>query len=139
MRLRICFIIALSASSSLLTPGIAYSDEPPTTRGTALEKVIVTGGRVRESEATLQTEKLLDIPGSFGDPLQAIYSLPGVVQTEEAGGAPAVRGSGPDDNAFLIDFLPAGYVFHDFGFSIFNDNIIRDFGVKSAGFGPRYL
>ena len=109
------------------------------TRGaTSLERVIVTGERVRESEPTPETEKLIDLPGGMGDPLQTIYSLPGIVPTQEIGGAPAVRGSGPDDNAFLIDFLPASYVFHDFGFSIFNDNIIRDFGVKSAGFGSRY-
>lgn len=115
----------------------AYSAETPNSRS-ALDKVIVTGDRVRESEPTPETEKLLNVPGSLGDPLQAIYSMPGVVQTEEIGGEPAVRGSGPDDNSFLIDFLPAGYVFHDFGFSIFNENLIRDFGVKTAGFGSRY-
>jgi hypothetical protein len=117
------------------TDGLA-ADTPP--RTTALDKVVVTGDRIRESERTEETDKLLDIPGAFGDPLQTVYSLPGIVQSEEIGGAPAVRGSAPEDNAFLIDFLPAGYVFHDFGFSIFNDNVIRDFGVKTAGFGSRY-
>jgi outer membrane receptor protein involved in Fe transport len=104
-----------------------------------LEEVTVTSRRIMQtSEPTPQTEKLLAVPGSFGDPLQAIYSLPGVVPTEEAGGAPAVRGSGPQDNAFLVDFLPASYIFHDFGHSIFNENLIRDFGLKAAGFGSRY-
>lgn len=104
-----------------------------------LEEVTVTSRRILEtSEPTSQTRKLLDVPGSFGDPLQAIYSLPGVVPTEEAGGAPAVRGSGPQDNAFLVDFLPASYIFHDFGHSIFNENLIREFGLKAAGFGSRY-
>ena len=104
-----------------------------------LDKVVVLGERqARQSEASEETEKLLKVPGSFGDPLQSVYNLPGIVQTEEIGGAPAVRGSGPDDNAFLIDFLPAGYVFHDFGFSIFNENLLRDFGLKTAGFGSRY-
>jgi hypothetical protein len=104
-----------------------------------LEEVTVTSRRItRTSEPTAQTLKLLDVPGSFGDPLQAIYSLPGVVPTEEAGGAPAVRGSGPEDNAFLVDFLPASYIFHDFGHSIFNENLIREFGLKAAGFGSRY-
>jgi len=122
----------------LLTNG-AHADEQQRTSRDTLDKVIVIGEHESEAtEPTQQTEKLLKIPGSFGDPLQAIYSLPGVVQSEEAGGAPAVRGSGPDDNAFLIDFLPAGYVFHDFGFSIFNENLLRDFGVKTAGFGSRY-
>lgn len=104
-----------------------------------LEEVTVSSRRItRTSEPTAQTMKLLNVPGGFGDPLQAIYSLPGVVPTEEAGGAPAVRGSGPDDNAFIVDFLPASYIFHDFGHSIFNENLIRDFGLKAAGFGSRY-
>lgn len=104
-----------------------------------LEEVTVTSKRItRTTEPTTQTMKLLAVPGGFGDPLQAIYSLPGVVPTEEAGGAPAVRGSGPEDNAFIVDFLPASYIFHDFGHSIFNENLIRDFGLKAAGFGSRY-
>jgi len=110
-------------------------------RSDSLEAVIVTAERVREtppSEPTVQTEKLLDVPGSFGDPLQSVYALPGVLPTDEIGGAPAVRGSGPEDNYFLTDFLPTGYLFHAFGFSIFNENLLRDFGIKNAGFGARY-
>lgn len=104
-----------------------------------LEEVTVTSRRVTHAtEPTADTAKLLAVPGSFGDPLQAIYSLPGVVPTDESGGQPAVRGSGPEDNTFLIDFLPASYIFHDFGNSIFNENLIRDFGLNAAGFGSRY-
>lgn len=126
----------LAIASWFLVHPPAYSQESG--NGSSLERVIVTGERVRESEPTAEAEKLIDLPGGMGDPMQTIFSLPGIVPTQEIGGAPAVRGSGPDDNAFLIDFLPASYVFHDFGFSIFSDNIIRDFGVKSAGFGSRY-
>ena len=121
--------------------GAIAAETDAKSRSDSLEAVIVTGERVRESpptEPTIQTEKLLDVPGSFGDPLQSVYSLPGVVPTEEIGGAPAVRGSGPEDNYFLTDFLPTGYLFHAFGFSIFNENLIRDFGIKNAGFGARY-
>ncbi|HVF15383.1 MAG TPA: hypothetical protein VNA21_00675, partial [Steroidobacteraceae bacterium] len=120
---------------------VLAAESETTVRSDSLEAVIVTGARMREtppSEPTVQTEKLLDVPGSFGDPLQSVYSLPGVVPTEEIGGAPAVRGSGPEDNYFLTDFLPTGYLFHAFGFSIFNENLIRDFGIKNAGFGARY-
>jgi len=52
---------------------------------------------------------------------------------------PAVRGSGPDDNTFLIDSLPAAFIFHSvLGYSIFNESLIRDFGVHAAGFGANY-
>lgn len=134
------WVLACAASAALATT-VAVAAEDTTQRSDSLEAVIVTGERVRETpptEATVQTEKLLDVPGSFGDPLQSVYSLPGVVPTEEVGGAPAVRGSGPEDNYFLTDFLPTGYLFHAFGFSIFNENLIRDFGIKNAGFGARY-
>ena len=124
-----------------LWSAVATAAPAETSRTESLENVIVTGERVHEtppSEPSAQTEKLLDVPGSFGDPLQSVYSLPGVIPTEEIGGAPAVRGSGPEDNHFLTDFLPTGYLFHAFGFSIFNENLIRDFGIKNAGFGARY-
>jgi hypothetical protein len=106
----------------------------------AVEEVTVRAKRIIAAPTRTgpSTEKLLKIPGGFGDPLQAIYSLPGVVATEEGGGQPAVRGSGPDDNTFLVDFLPATYVFHDFGHSIFNENLISEFGLQAAGFGARY-
>jgi hypothetical protein len=127
------------AARPLLLSVCAFGIAQGAERKDSLEEVTVTSRRITErSEATAQTRKLLEVPGSFGDPLQAIYSLPGVVPTEETGGAPAVRGSGPQDNAFLVDFLPASYIFHDFGHSIFNENLIREFGLKAAGFGSRY-
>lgn len=108
--------------------------------GEKVEEVTVRGQRIADdaNRPGPTTEKLLKVPGSFGDPMQAIYSLPGVVATDDGGGQPAVRGSGPDDNTFLIDFLPASYIFHDFGHSIFNENLISEFGMKAAGFGARY-
>jgi hypothetical protein len=110
----------------------------------SLDKVVVSAKRpvaasdTDASAPTILTEKLTKLPGGFGDPLQAIYSLPGIVQTEDGGGEPAVRGSGPDDNRFLIDFLPASFVFHDLGNSIFNEDLVRDFGLKAAGYGAPY-
>src|SRR5690242_10559372 len=105
-----------SSALLLATCAIAEAAEQQTRQADrTLDNVTVTGQRVREREVepTKETEKLLDLPGSMGDPMQAVYSLPGVISTQEIGGVPAVRGSSPDDNAFLIDFLPASYVFHD--------------------------
>ncbi len=104
-----------------------------------IEEVIVDGQKDQDPTApSLLTEKLLKVPGTLGDPLRAVFSLPGVVEAEDGAGQPAVRGSGPDDNTFVIDFLPASYIFHDFGNSIFNEHLLRDFGLKAAGFGARY-
>ena len=115
-------------------PASAEDDDSDT-----IEEVIVDGQKEQDpTTPSLLTEKLLKVPGTLGDPLRAIFSLPGVVEVEDGDGQPAVRGSGPDDNTFLIDFLPTSYVFHDFGNSIFNEHLLRDFGLKAAGFGSRY-
>jgi hypothetical protein len=104
-------------------------------------EVIVVEGRRNQalSEVTPETEKLLKIAGLDHDPLSAVYSMPGVVYAGgDDGGTPAIRGSSPDDNAFYIDDLPSGYIFHLFGDSIFNENVVRDFTLEPAAFGSHY-
>lgn len=88
--------------------------------------------------ADINTEKLLRVPGSGNDPLRAIESLPGVVFSSGNRSEPAVRGSSPEDNAYLIDFLPVGYIFHLDSSSILNDNIVKDFKLEAAAFGSEY-
>ncbi|XPF96276.1 TonB-dependent receptor [Colwellia sp. RE-S-Sl-9] len=104
-------------------------------------EVITIEGRRNQAltELTPETEKLLSIAGLDHDPLSAVYSMPGVVYAGgDDGGAPAIRGSSPDDNAFYIDDLPSGYIFHLFGDSIFNENVVRDFSLKPAAFDSHY-
>ncbi len=118
----------------LATPAIA-ADAANTP---ALEEVIVHGRQSDYSEITEDAQKIIDVPGALGDPLMAVFSLPGVISASEIGGEPAVRGSSPSDNRYMVDGAPAAYVFHAFSTSIFNENIIQDFELYSAGFGPRY-
>jgi hypothetical protein len=103
-----------------------------------LDAIVVTGKRVDIAEPTQLTQKLNQVPGTLGDALQSLFTLPGIVPSMEFGGQPAVRGSGPEDNTYLIDFLPAAYLFHEFGDSIVSEDLLRDFGVETAGFGARY-
>ena len=103
-----------------------------------IEEVVVRGEKLRKSEPTLLTTKLTETAGTLGDPLRGIFSLPGVVQLDDQTSEPAVRGSGPQDNEFLIDFLPTGYLFHIYGDSIIDENLLHDFGLQAAGFGPQY-
>jgi len=90
------------------------------------------------TEMKSETKKLLKMAGTAGDPLAAIQSLPGVSFASDTKSAPAVRGSSPQDNNFYIDFIPAKYLFHFFGDSIFNENVIREFNLYPAAYGNRY-
>ncbi len=104
-----------------------------------VEEVIVIG-REQESltEPTLQTQKLFAVAGAEGDPLQAIFSLPGVLFASDDGAEPAVRGSAPEDNIFLVDGLPVDNIYHPFGFSVFNKHVVGDFNLLPAAYPAKY-
>jgi len=106
----------------------------------ALEIIEVKGQRNKaNSEMSYDTENLLKVAGLANDPLAAVYTLPGVVYAGgDDGGTPAIRGSSPGDNAFYIDNVQSGYIFHLFGDSIFNENVVQDFALHPAAFGSQY-
>lgn len=86
----------------------------------------------------ISTEKLLRMPGAGNDPLRAIEALPGVTFTTGRSSEPAVRGSSPDDNLYIIDFMPVKNIFHFDGSSLLNDNVIQDFKLEAAAFDAQY-
>jgi hypothetical protein len=132
-------IRALTAALLLCCyPAWSAEQEAPTRE--KLEEILVHGRSqpIDTTIPTLETEKLLRLPGTMGDPISSVFSLPGVLFSGGDSGQPAVRGSAPEDNSVLIDFLPAAYIYHPFGFSIFNENVIHDFDLLAAGYPAEY-
>ena len=128
------------AIAAVTEPSAKSSTEQTKKISTAEVEVIevISKRNQANSEMTEQTEQLMSVAGIGNDPLSAVYSLPGIVYAGGDTGSPAVRGSSPDDNAFYIDDIPAGYIFHLFGDSIFNENLIQDFALHPAAFGSEY-
>ncbi len=125
---------------SLLSQASVANNAPSTnTTANNIEEVVVRGEvGTPLTEPTLETQKLFAVPGAEGDPLQAIFSLPGVLFAEDDGGEPAVRGSAPEDNIFLVDGLPVTHIYHPFGFSVFNKHVIGDFSLLPAAYPAQY-
>jgi TonB dependent receptor/TonB-dependent Receptor Plug Domain len=125
----------LLISSLLAIPASVYAEEttPP-----LLPEVTIQAQRSPDqvSKSVLTGKQARHIAGTSGDPLKALQSLPGVVSSNS--GRPAVRGSGPQDNAYYVDDLPIGKIFHVGGISVFNADLIRDFNLYSAAFAPHY-
>lgn len=86
----------------------------------------------------ISTKKLLRMPGAGNDPLRAIEALPGVTFSTGRSSEPAVRGSSPNDNLYIIDFMPVANIFHFDGSSLLNDNVIKDFKLEAAAFDAQY-
>ncbi|MBC3872669.1 TonB-dependent receptor plug domain-containing protein [Undibacterium flavidum] len=88
---------------------------------------------------SLTGEELFKMPGSGGDPLKALQTMPGMATNNDGDSGAAVRGARPSDNAYYVDFLPVGYLFHMGGFvSVFNADLIRRFDLYSAAWSPQY-
>jgi hypothetical protein len=107
----------------------------------ASQTIEIKGVRLREKagQISLSSDELKRVPGSGGDPMRAVQSMPGVASVDDGSSEPAVRGARPSDNLYYVDFLPVGYLFHLGGLtSVFNADLIRRFDMYSAGWSPEY-
>lgn len=124
-----------------LFAGLAGAQPPAadTVDEDSIDEVVVTGEESAPvTEIDPETELLLNVAGAGFDPLAALLSLPGVTFSSDYSSEPAVRGSAPDDNGYYVDGVPARYVFHIFGHSIFNHNLIHSFDLYPAAFSSQY-
>ncbi|MBI5178355.1 MAG: carboxypeptidase regulatory-like domain-containing protein [Nitrospinae bacterium] len=93
----------------------------------------------RVAKTVITGKELTKIPGSAGDPLRGMQALPGITTTSDQSGNPAIRGSGPNDNLYYVDFIPVYYLFHMGGMvSVFNADLVDDFNIYSSAFGPEF-
>lgn len=114
---------------------------PPAEASAPLEPVVIRGSKLPElaGQRSIPAQELRSVPGSLGDPLKSLQSLPGVASVSDASSDPAIRGSRPEDNRFLIDGLPAGRVFHVGGLtSVLHPDLVSRFDLYAAAFGPEF-
>ncbi|MDI9348149.1 MAG: TonB-dependent receptor [Methylacidiphilales bacterium] len=87
------------------------------------------------------------IPGGKGDILSIITIIPSIAspQYRTPGGNEQgyyIRGSNLNDNQYLVDWLPLGYIFHfgapGFDYSVVHSSLINNFTIHLGGFSPRY-
>ncbi|MDC8770156.1 TonB-dependent receptor plug domain-containing protein [Roseateles albus] len=127
---------------SILAPlGSAHASEEGAKKDETeqLAPVIVQSNRVPVSKTVMSGEELGRVAGTSGDPMRALQSLPGVVATSDSNAAPAIRGSRPGDNAYYIDFLPVGYVYHLGGYlSTVHPELVKQFELYTGAFGPEF-
>jgi len=114
-----------------------------TSEVTELEEIVVEEQGEPETALPLgigiSGKTLISAPGSGGDPIRTVQSLPGMVFTDDEEALPAVRGSGPDDNYFQADFAPVDYLFHLEGLiSVFHTDLIESFDIYQSAYGPEF-
>ena len=64
------------------------------------------------SQKSLRNENLKDAPATFGDALNALSTLPGIIRTNGPLGPLIIRGAKQEGNSYLIDGIPVLYPQH---------------------------
>lgn len=101
------------------------------------------------SQHSFQREEIRRSPGTNGDVLRAMGSMPGVTTSEGEFAAMSVRGGGVYDNLILVDNIPFDKINHFEGgsphheaqggrFSVFTAGLIERATFHGGGFGPEY-
>ena len=93
----------------------------------------------RSRKRTLQRQQLTSVPGTFGDPIRVIQTLPGMQRAPFGLGLLLVRGSNPDDTGIFVDGHEVPSLFHFLGGpSIFNAEMLESIDLYPGGFPARF-
>jgi len=138
--LYIVFAVALDNNAHAQTETANTTSSANTTE---LDEIIIEEEGEPETSLPLgigiSGETLTTAPGTAGDPLRALQTLPGMNFVEDGEPTPAVRGSRPGDNYFQVDFAPLGYLFHVGGLiSVFNADLVESFDIYQSAYGPEF-
>lgn len=116
--------------------------DPLSFEGESLE---VVADRVKEkvSKIVLNQQELRRVPGTSGDPIKAIETLPGVVTGGGGGGgggpgAIYIRGSSGGENSVWVNQMPIDYLYHTWGLSVVNPGLVKDFNIFLGGYPVEY-
>jgi TonB family protein len=110
-------------------------------RGGNPYETIVEGAReeLEVTKRTLRRQQFTSVPGTFGDPVRVIQTLPGLQRPPFGLGLLLVRGSNPDDTGIFLDGHSVPSLFHFLGGpSIFNADMLESIDLDPGGFPSRF-
>ncbi len=91
------------------------------------------------SRNTLSQRELKDVPATFGDSLNALTVLPGVIRPLDLLGVLIIRGSREDSNRYYIDSIPVLYPQHFGGLqSVISNELIDKIDLYSSSFPVQF-
>jgi hypothetical protein len=90
-------------------------------------------------KTTITHNEIKKVPGTGGDALRAVQSMPGVAAMSDYSSGLAVQGGGPGDNMYLLDSIPWPYPFHFGGIlsTVYSD-LLASVDLNTAGFGAQW-
>jgi TonB family protein len=119
-------------------PAAAAPEEPLMSEGMTLE---VHGERppLETTVHKVESEQIRVIPGTNGDALRAVETLPGVARPPGIDGQLVIRGSSPQDTAIFIEGITVPIAYHFGGIvSVIPSDALSRLEFRPGNFGPEY-
>ena len=110
-------------------------------KGGSIYATVIEGERevLEVTRRTIQRAQLTSVPGTFGDPVRVIQTLPGVARTPFGLGLLLIRGSNPDDSKVYIDGHQVPLLFHFLGGpSVLNPEMLESIDLYPGGYPARF-
>ncbi|MCB9663373.1 MAG: TonB family protein [Alphaproteobacteria bacterium] len=95
--------------------------------------------RTEVTRRTLSIEEVKRIPGTFGDPVKVIQTLPGAARSPFGTGLLIIRGADPADSAVYVDGVRIPIIYHLTGTtSVLSPDAIQQVDFLPGGYGVQY-
>jgi len=104
-------------------------------------EILVSAPALRKAAVSTEVgaEEARKIPGTQGDVLRVVESLPGVARAGLGSGSLVVWGAAPDDTGVYVDGVRVPRLYHDGGLrSVLGSDIVRSVELVPGGFGAAY-
>jgi hypothetical protein len=105
------------------------------------QEIVIRGenNRSEASQHVIEGAELTNVPGTRGDPLRVLQSLPGVARPSFVSGALLVRGAQPQDTTILFDGVTIPLLYHfGQGPSVINPSFIDAIDFFPGAYGADY-
>jgi TonB family protein len=88
---------------------------------------------------SLDLEEVRTVPGTGGDVLRAVETMPGVARPSWGEGQLIVRGSAPEDSLVFVDGTPIPYAYHlGDGASVVPGDVLERLDFYPGNYGPQF-
>ncbi len=108
--------------------------------GNPYETVVEGESQVFEvTKRTIQRRQMTTVPGTFGDPIRVVQSLPGLSRTPFVSGFLLIRGAFPGDSGVFVDGHEVPLLFHFLGGpSFLNPEFLEEIELYPGGYPARF-